>query len=280
MERLSVSRAWSEATAFVGREFKLLFPIAFLLMALPGLLLSLAMPAPESAEMFELAMFVQRIGAAAFIVIMIAVALVMIAFQTYGSLAIAHLVLRPGTSVGESLSVAARRLPSTFGAVLMIAVCVIIALIGLALLLNVTGAYTPGRTSGVALLSLVMALLFTAMSARMFLITPAAAAEGLGPIGLIARSWQLTSGHFWKLFGALLLLGIAYLLVASVIGLIFGFIIIGVVGNPLDNATAAFVLDLLNSLFMSAVAVVAVSLFARIYAQLSGRTEELAEVFT
>ena len=59
---------------------------------------------------------------------------------------------------------------------------------------------------------------------------PVASAEAAGPIAIIRRSWTLTSGHWWHLFGFLLLffIGAIVLLLAVsaaagvVAGLFFG----------------------------------------------------------
>ena len=45
MANLSITTAWNETASFVQREARLLFPIAFLLIALPGGLLQMLMPA-------------------------------------------------------------------------------------------------------------------------------------------------------------------------------------------------------------------------------------------
>ena len=45
MANLSITTAWNETAAFVQREARLLFPIAFLLIALPGAMLQALMPA-------------------------------------------------------------------------------------------------------------------------------------------------------------------------------------------------------------------------------------------
>ena len=45
MANLSITTAWNETASFVQREARLLFPIAFLLIALPGGLFQMMLPA-------------------------------------------------------------------------------------------------------------------------------------------------------------------------------------------------------------------------------------------
>lgn len=46
---------------------------------------------------------------------------------------------------------------------------------------------------------------------------PAVAVEGAGPIRALGRSWHLTRGHRWKIFGGVLLVYLAMFLVTSVL---------------------------------------------------------------
>jgi hypothetical protein len=74
---------------------------------------------------------------------------------------------------------------------------------------------------GLALLYVVVSPLFLCLPVLVWLMVrwavavPAALAEGIGPVRALGRSWALTRGHWWRLFGILL---IAYLLVAAVQG--------------------------------------------------------------
>jgi hypothetical protein len=116
--------------------------------------------------------------------------------------------------------------------------------------------------------------------ARLLPLTPVGVAEPVGPVAMIKRSWALTAGHFWPLFGALIAIGIAYLIAAVAFSVVFGLLLLGTIGSPVTNQTAAFVLELLSALFTSAVAVFLLSFTARVYAQLSGDAENVGKVFS
>lgn len=282
MAKLSVSAAWDEGARFAGREFRLLYPVALLLLELPVLLFALIAPAqPEAASMLDLEYFVNRFGAGPMVFAIAGLTLAVFAIQTFGGLAITWLALRPGTSVGESFAVAARRLPSVLGAILLIGIGLAIAMVPLWLLLiGASPRPSPSTGMGIFLIGILFILLFIAVCTRLALVSPVGVAERLGPVGILARSWNLTAGHFWRLFGALLLIGIVFLIVAILVGLVFGLLVLALVGSPITDPTAAFVLELLTSLFNAAVAVLMISFIARIYAQLSGKVEETGQVFT
>lgn len=276
MAALSISKAWEEASRFAAREFRLLFPIAFLLMALPNVLTGLLIPLDESPEMYELALFAQRNGLWTVLLLFVLLTLVVMLFSTFGSLAISWLALRSGSSVGEALGVARRRLLPVFGAVLLIVAA--FALFALPLWLAILGP-TSLETMVVTAPGRVLALLFPlmilgiAVGVKLLLLTPVGATEPLGPVGILARSWRLTTGHFWRLLGMLLLVGFVFMLIALVVGLIAGFPILATLGSPQVSRPAAFATDLVNALVTAITAMFMLPFITRIYAQLAATGE-------
>ena len=285
MATLSISRAWEEGAAFAAREFRLLFPIAFLFLALPAIVLNLVMPQDQSPEMYQMAEWVRRNGIGIFLLITILIALVQLVLNMFGNLALTFLALRPGTSVSESFRAAGRRLPAVLGAVLLVVVAVVALLFVPLWLLASSGGgdQVPGSSGelspGLALIPLIIMLLFLALAARLLPVTAVGVAEQLGPVRIIRRSWQLTKGHFWKLFGSLLLLGLVYVIMSAAVGAVIGLFLIGTGGSPTISTTGSFILSLVGGLLASIVSVFTMPFFARIYAQLSGRVGEVGEVF-
>ena len=94
---------------------------------------------------------------------------------------------------------------------------------------------------------------------------------------MITRSWELTRGWFWKLFGFLILFGIAAGIALMVVSILFGIVIALVSGPPVPGSGAAFALMLLSAIFQAVVSSLYVIMAGRIYVQLSGRSE--AEIF-
>jgi hypothetical protein len=100
-------------------------------------------------------------------------------------------------AVGESLSVALQRLVPVIG----VAICVgVLAGLGMMLLI------VPGL--------IVVCMYYVA--------TPACIVERLGVFASLSRSAELTKGHRWKVFGLVLLVALATIVVSFVLGLLGG----------------------------------------------------------
>ena len=265
MANLSITTAWNETASFVQREARLLFPIAFLLIALPGGLLQMFMPVAVPGQP-------PQVGAW---LLLIPVAIVA---SMIGSISISYLALRPGASVGEALEVGARRFIMLFAASLLIGLAAIILFVPLVLIIG--GGAAMGGTPSVAMVGLIglFAIVFLvvvlAFWVRLMLMTSVAAAENSGPIGIISRSWELTSGHFWKLLGFVLLAFVVFMVISMVVGAIGGIAIVLMAGQLEPGSFATFLVMLVGALVNMVMTVYFTTLLARIYLQLSGSGRE------
>lgn len=261
MARLSITEAWNETAAFVRDEARLLFPIAFLLVALPGGVLQLFMPPPPAPGAPP------PLGAWLLIMPLSVVAAMI------GTIALSYLALRPGASVGEALLVGARRFIFLLAATLLVALAAILAAIPLFALgaLAFTGGATPEALAGFSLLVLLVVLLgMLALWVRLMLMTPVTAVEDAGPIGIIRRSWELTRGHFWRLLGFVLLVFVAALIVMAAVSAVAGILVMLLLGPPEPLTLSAILVVLVGSLMQALFSMIFATLIARIYVQLAG----------
>jgi hypothetical protein len=124
---------------------------------------------------------------------------------------------------------------------------------------------------GVYLAAILYFALACFVGVRMVLAAPAASAEPLGPIAIIRRSWTLTAGHWWKLFGFL----VAFIIGAGALLLALGTALTTLVTLSLGTVTAmsasALVIGLVQALVNALISTVFAVMLARIYAQLAGR---------
>ena len=265
MARLSISEAWSETAAFVKREGRLLFPLAFMLVALPVAVLQAFTPAPPAPD--------QPPPAGLWLMLL---PITLIASMV-GNLAISYLALRPGISVGEAIGHGARRFLSLLGAVLIlsfagIALALVIAMIVVALVPGAaSGGAVPTPATAMAMLILMLLLLpvVVYVSARLMVMTPLAAAESVGPMAIIRRSWGLTSGHGLKLVAFILLVGLTYVIGTAAIQIVAGLVILVLAGPPQPGSLAALLLIIVMAGVNTAVGPYLTSLIARVYAQLA-----------
>lgn len=269
MASLSVTEAWNETAALLKREGRLIFPLAFLLMALPGAILQAMIPPSDPGAMPVAGPWLYFLP-------------ISIVSSIVGALAISWLALTPGTSLGEALQVAVRRILPVIGALILLSLAggllMLPLMIVIALLTVDPGGGEPQMTGGILFGSLAFAVLVMFFWVRLMLMTPVAAVEKAGPLAMIARSWALTRGHFWKLLGFLLLLTLVAGVTMLAVSAVGGLLIILIAGQPEPGSVAMFLALLLSALLQAVVSAVFTVFLARIYAQLTGRIA--ADVFT
>ena len=262
MANLSITEVWNETADFVRREARLLFPIAFLLVALPGSVLQLFMPQPAApAELPEAGLWLLFLPLAAVLAMI-------------GTIALNYLALRPGASVGEALQRGGRRFIFLFAASLLVALAAALALVPLLILVGGLAAAAGGGASATPAaafaLVLVMLVAMLALWVRLLLMTPVAAVEEGGPIGIIRRSWDLTRGHFWRLFAFAVLVLVAASIAMGVITLLVGIVVALFAGPPDPLTLSAILMALVTALLQALFTMIFATLIARIYAQLTG----------
>ncbi|MEA3003882.1 MAG: hypothetical protein QOH81_2670 [Sphingomonadales bacterium] len=276
--KLSITTAWNEASAFVKREAGPLFLIAFGLMALPGIILQVIAArvvgtglqvTPGSAPDFGPLL-------AALPILLLLLIPVMV-LSIWGHLTINVLALRRETVIGSAFGHAARRILPLLGAWLLLMVILAIpVLLILGLGVSVLGASRVGLA---ALLFLILWLAAVFAAIRLMLMTPVAAAEPVGPVDIIRRSWRLTSGHFWKLLGFLLLILIVFFVLVLVVGSVAGILVTLLAGRPDPGSLSSLIIQLITGVLQAVFLTYFVVVIARIYAQLSGDISSVAEVF-
>ena len=271
MARLSISKAWDETRATLAEDGKLLATVAAAMFLLPQVVVGLVsgQGADAAADPSGLQLALMAIAGVIGLV---------------GQLAIAWMAIRSGASVGESIGQAFGRALPFIGAMLLIIFGFVLLFIVLAMLLMLVGAVDVSvqdarpRDVVIIMVAMFVPLLFVAV--RLMPTVPVAAAEKLGPIGILKRSWALTAGHFGRLVAFLLLFLVAALVVAMAIGAIGGLLVSLLFGSAEPFSLGALVLALLVGLLQAALVVVYVVMLARIYVQLAGDGEAEASVPT
>ena len=264
MSRLSLSRAWDESKEILARDGGLLTAVALALLVLPEVVVGVISP-PSVMSQSATGRLISIV--AAFVGVI-------------GQLAIVRLALGPSTTVGQAIAHGARRFPATLGALFILIIAMAIVVIPVLVVLMMTGVIampvegqTPPQSFAMALLCIVVAALFLAV--KLIMTVPVASAEQVGPLTILKRSWKLTSGHYWPLFAAEILLmiaALALLLSAQFVG--------GAIAAALGEIEPFSVSALVLSLFMGAgqavFTVIASVMLARIYVQLASTGDAAA----
>ena len=252
MKKLSIARAWEETVAFVKREPGSLLLISFGLIALPSLIFQAASPDARPGQTPEPGLWMLLFFP-------------LIILSILGSLTITTLALG-AADAREAFSRALKRFPVMLGAVLLLAVAAVLLALPFAILTVVAG----GGKAAAALIGILLALALIYVWVRLMLLTPAAAAETGGPVTVLKRSWNLTSGHALKLFGFMLVVIIVFLVIMLAVSAIFGSVIILAAGKPEDGNLSSVLIALIGGITNAALGLFLTSMVARIYAQLAG----------
>jgi hypothetical protein len=256
MQKVSISQAWDETRAVVERDGKLIASVALALLVLPGVVVGVLLPKTTVS------------GAAAIGPLLLLAAGFLITFA--GQLSIVRLAMGPHLTVAEAIRHGASRTLAYVAAFLMWVVpFVLVGSVPYKI-----AASNAGQQSTLAALGL---LALTALGmyivVRFLLTGPVAAAEGVGPFRIIRRSWDLTAGNWWRLFGfvAIFLVGAIALIwvVSAVVGLI-GRLWLGPVSA---DSIPGLVIMLVVQAVTSALYCLLFIMQARIYVQLTGRGE-------
>lgn len=260
MTTMSIGKAWEEAVAFVTREASLLFPVALLFVALPGLILQEMTP-PELEAWFAQ----PKADAIPAMPPGFALAMVLtIILIWFGSLALFALALRPGISVGEALRLSFARLPVLIGTALVV-VGIMGGIFAVALMVSVLLSLLSkalATTLGLLLAAGAVGLIFYA-SIRLVLLNPVVIDSQEGVMASLRRGWVLTRGHFLRLFAFLLIVMILSTIVTSVAQ-----VVVGLLGGLIAGAEGARIAGSIAGAAVSAIIqVYMLVMIARLYRQ-------------
>lgn len=260
--KLSIGQAWEETSAFLGREARLVAPVALATFALPASLAGWAYPGNAGGG-----------GAGWLLVLVMLVAMV-------GQMTIVQLINGWRGSIGEAMSNAGRRLPRLLGALVIAFLPVmLVAIVGFGVSLNSAGitdpaALTPemiAKLPYVGWLLLFVGLFLIVVGVRLFPIAAIAVSEPIGAIKLLKRSWILTKGAFWRLLVLALLLGIVAVVLDLAVTAVVGSIATLAAGEPAAFNVSALLVALVSGLVGAIVSTVSAAMAGRVYAQLSAQ---------
>jgi hypothetical protein len=257
--KLSIGKAWEEASAFLGREARLVAPVALATFALPSALSGWAFPGGATGAMGWIILLVLIVG-------------------LIGQMTIVLLANGWRGSIGEAMGKAARRLPVLIGALLLVFLPIIlIAILALGAILGSAGITDPttltpqtiARVPNIGWIMLLLILFFIVAGVRLFPVTAIAANEPVGPIALLRRSWRLTSGSFWRLLALVLLLGALTMVVSWAVTAVIGSVAALAAGEPRPFNLSALLVALATGLVGAILSTISATMVGRVYAQLS-----------
>lgn len=255
MPALSITDAWNETSAFMAREGRLVLPVGFMLIALPGAIIQVATPTAQPNELPEPGLWLALVPFA-------------LVATLVGNLAISVLALKPGMSVGEAIQQGARRFLPVLGAALLIGLASMLAMAPVVVVAALAAA-ALGAPALAAIPVLLVVPLLVFLWTRLLLANPIGAVESGGPVAILKRSWELTAGRFWRLFGFLILLLVVAMVASGAVAAVGGTLITLSFGPPRPDSLSFYLVLILSTLVQAVLASVFAVMVARIYAQLA-----------
>ena len=266
MKSVSIEDAFQSAQSFVAREWRLLIPLAFALLAVPQLAFNLLAPADLAQAMvtsdFQRGMAILEkmpwLSPAA-----IAAELITLA----GALAITGLALVPRISVGEAITLGFRRLFVLVGALLLLSLAILVPV-------GLLGRVVPLSAVQILLLALILLLLLLALWIRLIALPSVIVASRAGPIASIRLAWELSAGAFWPLLGCVLIYSIGGWVVVMASTYVLGSMLV-LLCKALGAATlgpvlAVVIATLMGSLFWAGLHILAVALYRQLGGSIRG----------
>ena len=260
MGHLSISKAWDESKAITEKDGRLIGAVALALVGFPALIGGLVAP----KGLFDPAVPGWALG----------IGLVASIIGVAGQLAIVRLAIGPSTTVGDAITHGLKRMPIyvvaafiLFCGLILLAIPLALAVVALGLPMDEAALKASPAFGLLALVYFAVAIFF---GVRMLMMSPAASAETIGPVKIIGRSWHLTSGHWWRLFGFLATFMVGAVVAMIVVGTAMG-IVVDMALGPVDPLSAsAAVMGLAQGIVNAAVTALLAVMLARIYVQLAG----------
>jgi uncharacterized membrane protein len=253
--------AWKQASSAVKTNRDVLLAIAGVCFLLPSLVLELFFPQPEpTAGMDEQAMMEL---ASNYYVSLIPVLIPILVLQALGTLSLIELLTdRSRPTVAEAMKTGARSIVPYLLA--QLALGLFVGLVGGILLAVFSLAGTAGSGLGLAVVMALVAVLVVRTSVT----APVIVANRLrNPIEALRRAFALTRGNGLRLFVFYLLVLLAFLVVAMVLGLL-----VGIPVNLLGSAeTVRVVTAVVSSIVNALMALYFVALIVAAHRQLANR---------
>jgi hypothetical protein len=270
MTALSIGKAWDEAKAALQANRKLIVPVALGMVLLPAVIVSMVEPQVTPGQQPPPGPWML-------------VALAMVIIMIIGEIAIVVLVNGWRGSVGGAIGQAARRTPTFILAALALMIPMVL-LFSVVLAVAALGSIESGQFNWASLsgtgwlLLLLCFFLLLYISVRLLPLMAVVACEPVGPIRALKRSFHITSGHFWRLLGFLVLLMTAFLIVALTVGAVIGALVTFAFGRPEPWSISLVLIALAGGLVQAGFVMVYSAMLARIYAQLGAGQATVPEV--
>jgi Membrane domain of glycerophosphoryl diester phosphodiesterase len=267
------NRAWREASALASANREVLVAVAGVFFLLPGLASVLFLSDfqadmianfgnPAAAERIMKGMTGPVVG----------FGLVSFMLQAIGYLAsLALLTDRTRPTVGEAIGAAIKALPSVIGAALLFFAGYMMTIVVLAMLAGILSSVSGlGAVAVLLVVALIGGVVYAMV--KLSLLLPVIVIDRVhNPVAALVRSWQLTKGNSLRLLAFYLLLGLAYLVIVMVVGMV-SMALAGLIAG--QGKVSMLIGGLVTGVVGAAASALFTAILAAIHRQLAGPSPE------
>lgn len=273
MSSLSIGKAWEEASTFLRRESRLVTPVALTMFMVPATLYGWYNPTGDPNQASA------GLGWP--------ILLILLVMTIMGQMVIAGMAIGWSGSVGAGLGHAFKRVWGVLGAVMLVFIpLTVVLLLAIAILVGGAGIADPSQITpeslakvpGVAPVLLATIVLFLFVGTKLFPMAAIGMVETANPLRLLARSWTITRGSFWRLLGTFLLILVVNFVASVAVLTVIGSIMTIAAGQAQPYNLTALIVALFDGLVGALIAAISAALVGRIYVQLSAPIASVPEV--
>ncbi len=279
--QFDMSQTWDRAVQLLSSNFQLLAIIAGVFLLLPSIILYLAVPElanmnammdPDGDPEKMMAQFGEMAGAIA------GWGLLTTAASFAGYSAMVTLMGENGATVGEAIVRGLKSIPTLIGVMILFFLTYVLAAFLLFIpvgILAVVSEALAGVLSIVAAIGILVMVVY--LMARFSVTMPVIMLEqNYNPVTAMIRSWRLTAPRHWAMMGFWLLLMVAYMVIALLVGGA-----VGALAALASGSTAGLITGVLGGILGALVAMVISAIAVALYQQVAGSTPEaVSETFT
>lgn len=244
----------------LARDGRLFVAVALALFVLPGLVLDVSMPDVVAGQIPPAGPW-------------IGIGLVALLIWLVGQLAVIRLAMEPHVAVGEAIVHGLKRVVPYVLSALVWLIPILIVGSALSGFLEINRNH-PSVAAALVLILLTIVAIFLAV--RLMLSSTVASAEGVGPLRILHRSWDLTSGNWWRLFAFVLLFWTGALCLLWAVESVAGVVVRLVVEDSGPRSLGGLLVSIVSQLISALLSVACFVMLARIYVQLSRTAEPQA----
>ncbi|MEO9463757.1 MAG: hypothetical protein ABJ242_13595 [Marinomonas sp.] len=279
--QFDMSKTWDRAVQLFSSNFQILAIIAGVFLLLPSIIMYIAVPELANLEAImdpggDPEKMMARLGE--FYGSFAGWGLLTSAASFIGYSAMVALIGENGITVGEAIMRGLKSIPTLIAVMILFFIAYMVAALVLFIPVGILAAVSEALAAVLSVVAVIgILVMMVYLMARFSVTMPVIMLEKTyNPVTAMLRSWRLTGPRHWALMGFWLLLMVAYMVIALLVGGA-----IAAIAALASGSTGALIMGVMSGILGALVAMLISAIAVAIYQQLAGSTPEaVSETFT